>query len=287
MTLEPAHTGRQRDDLAEALRRLRRAAGLTGARLAAHAGMSQAKISKIENGRIRPSVTDVERILTALGFPLQSADGTRLLDLARAANSDYQGFRTALQRGLGETQRDLAAIESRAERICFFLPCMITGLLQTPEYARQTLSHPLVSRGAEWESALARRLERQQALHEQAPRFEFVLTEAALRFPLCSPSVMASQMDRIRSLTHLDTVDIRVVPAHPPVQVPSGPLNGFTLYDDRLVTIEVHTGKLALRDPKDIAYSREIFDFFQEHALDPHHTRTFLEELAQEFRRHA
>lgn len=287
MTLEPAHTGQQRDDLAEAIRRLRRAAGLTGARLAAHAGMSQAKISKIENGRIRPSVTDVERILTALGLPLQSGDSARLLDLARAANSDYQGFRTALERGLSEVQRDLAGIESTAEQIRFFLPCMITGLLQTPEYARQTLSHPLVSCGAEWESALARRLERQQALHERTPRFEFVLTEAALRFPLCSPPVMALQMDRIRSLTYLDTVDVRVVTAHPPAQVPSGPLNGFTLYDDRLVTIEVHTGKLALRDPKDIAYSRETFDFFQEHALDPEHSRAFLDELAQEFRRHA
>ncbi|MFE9247292.1 helix-turn-helix domain-containing protein [Nocardiopsis sp. NPDC006938] len=282
MTLEPEHADRQRDELADALRRLRRAAGLTGASLAARTGMSQAKVSKIENNRVRPSVVNVERILTALEVPTAGEDGARLLELARVANSDYQGFRTALQRGLGELQRDLAAVESSATAIRYFLPCMITGLLQTPEYARQTLTHPLVNRGAEWQSALARRLERQQVLYGHGKRFVFVLTEAALRWPLCSPAIMALQMDRIASLSELPTVEIAVVSAHSPV--PSGPLNGFTLYDDRLVTVEVFTGELALRDPKDISYSREIFDFFHAHALTDDAMRSFLSELAREFR---
>ncbi|MFE1099152.1 helix-turn-helix domain-containing protein [Nocardiopsis alba] len=282
MTLEPEHADRQRGELADALRRLRRAAGLTGAGLATRTGMSQAKVSKIENNRVRPSVVDVERILTALGISTTDDDGSRLIELARIASSDYQGFRTSLQRGLGELQRDLSAIESAASTVRFFLPCMITGLLQTPEYARQTLTHPLVNRGAEWRTALARRLERQQILYRPGKRFVFVLTEAALRWPLCPPEVMALQMDRIASLSELAGVDIRVVPAHPPV--PSGPLNGFTIYDDRLVTVEVFTGELALRDPKDISYSREIFDFFHEHALSGENSRSFLGGLAQEFR---
>ncbi|WP_028647930.1 helix-turn-helix transcriptional regulator [Nocardiopsis sp. CNT312] len=285
MTLEPENADRQRGELADALRRLRRSAGMTGAGLAARAGMSQAKISKIENNRIRPSHLDVERILTALGVPLEGQDGVRLLELARVTNSDYQGFRTALQRGLGELQRDLAAIEGAATTIRYFLPCMITGLLQTPEYARQSLAHPLVNRGAEWHTALARRLERQQALYQPGRRFVFVLTEAALRWPLCPPAVMALQMDRLASLSELAGVDIRIVPAHPPV--PSGPLNGFTLYDDRLVTVEVFTGELALRDPKDIAYSEEIFDFYHGRSLAHDDARSFLGRFAQEYRERA
>ncbi|MES0836950.1 helix-turn-helix domain-containing protein [Nocardiopsis tropica] len=281
MTLEPDRAQQPRSELAEALRSLRRASGLTGARLAVRSGMSQAKVSKIENGRVLPSALDVERILRALDVPPRDEEAARLLELARVANTDYQGFRTALQRGLGETQRDLAAIEASASTIRFFLPCMITGLLQTPDYARQTLSHTLVNRGASWETALARRLERQTVLYDEGKRFVFVLTEAALRWPLCRPEAMAVQMDRIASLSELPSVDIRVVPADPPV--PSGPLNGFTVYDDRLVTVEVFTGKLALRDPKDISYSMEIFAFFHEHALEGENTRSFLRDLAQEY----
>ncbi|MFC9085490.1 Scr1 family TA system antitoxin-like transcriptional regulator [Nocardiopsis dassonvillei] len=183
MTLEPDRAQQPRSELAEALRSLRRASGLTGARLAVRSGMSQAKVSKIENGRVLPSVLDVERILRALDVPPGEEEAARLLELARVANTDYQGFRTALQRGLGETQRDLAAIEASASTIRFFLPCMITGLLQTPDYARQTLSHTLVNRGASWETALARRLERQTVLYDEGKRFVFVLTEAALRWP--------------------------------------------------------------------------------------------------------
>jgi transcriptional regulator with XRE-family HTH domain len=112
LTLEPDRAQQPRSELAEALRSLRRASGLTGARLAVRSGMSQAKVSKIENGRVLPSALDVERILRALDVPPGQEETARLLELARVANTDYQGFHTALQRGLGETQRDLAAIEA-------------------------------------------------------------------------------------------------------------------------------------------------------------------------------
>ena len=57
--LEPEDLGKRKSDLAQELRRLRRQAGLTGDRLAARAGMSQSKISKIETGKILPSLLDV------------------------------------------------------------------------------------------------------------------------------------------------------------------------------------------------------------------------------------
>lgn len=88
MTLEPDRAQQPRSELAEALRTLRRASGLTGARLAARVGMSQAKISKIETGRVLPSALDVERILDALGVQPGDEEVTRLLELARVANTD-------------------------------------------------------------------------------------------------------------------------------------------------------------------------------------------------------
>src|SRR6516162_8519406 len=65
--LEPEELGQRKDELATSLREARKAAGLTGERLAARCGISQGKISKIETGKVLASATDVERILTALG----------------------------------------------------------------------------------------------------------------------------------------------------------------------------------------------------------------------------
>jgi Helix-turn-helix domain len=58
--LEPEALGRHKDDLAAMLRDLRVRAGLTGERLAARCAMSQSKVSKIETGKVIPSVVDVE-----------------------------------------------------------------------------------------------------------------------------------------------------------------------------------------------------------------------------------
>jgi transcriptional regulator with XRE-family HTH domain len=136
---EPEELGQRKDDLAAGLRDARRAAGLTGERLAARCGISQSKISKIETGKALATATDVERILTALGT---GRDRTaELVALARLANTEFQSVRASLRRGLHHKQRELAALEAVARHVRFFLPLMITGLLQRPEYARASVAN--------------------------------------------------------------------------------------------------------------------------------------------------
>ena len=53
------------------LRVLREAAGITGAEAAKRAGMSQPKISKIENAVLLPSVDAVETLLRLYGAGLE------------------------------------------------------------------------------------------------------------------------------------------------------------------------------------------------------------------------
>ncbi|MFE6285982.1 helix-turn-helix domain-containing protein [Streptomyces sp. NPDC057877] len=85
MPIEPDTQARERKDLAEALRDLRRASGLSGERLALRCNMSQTKISRTETGRALPTVIDVERILNALAVPADVAE--EILRLARRAIS--------------------------------------------------------------------------------------------------------------------------------------------------------------------------------------------------------
>ncbi len=273
---EPEELGQRKDELAAALREARKRAGLTGDRLAARCGISQSKISKIETGKVLPTVTDVERILTALG-----AGGERTADLmalARLANTEFQSVRASLRRGLHQKQRELAALEADSQHIRFFLPLMITGLLQTPEYARASLAdfpgdHP---------QAIAKRLDRQAALYNPAKRFTFILTEAAVRWQLCVPRVMAVQMGRLTSLSELPNLRLGVIPLDR--YVPDGPLNTFTVYDDRIATAETFGGVIMMRDPRDIAYHLELFAFFEQYAVIGDEVRALLESYAQVFR---
>jgi hypothetical protein len=67
-------------------------------------------------------------------------------------------------------------------------------------------------------------------------------------------------------------------------QVRNGAFHTFVTYDRRLVTIELFTGRLVLRDPKDIDHYWALFDFFSVHALWTDEARNVLKALADTFR---
>ncbi|MFI6847119.1 helix-turn-helix domain-containing protein [Kitasatospora sp. NPDC050467] len=281
MTHDPGRAGEQRLDLAAALKDLRRASGLSGERLAVRCGMSQSKISRIENGKALPSVVDVQQILNGLGVDEDLA--RELLALASLANAEYEDVRSSVRRGLHIRQRELAALEAGAAHIRHFLPAMLSGLLQTPEYMRTAMSPPVDPAGGDVSQAIALKLERQAVLYDQGKHFDFLLTESAVRWRLCEPLVMATQLDRLISLSHLPNVTIRILPLS--TQVADAPFHTFTVYGARLVTIELFTGRLVLRDPKDIEHYRSLFDYFCAESVDSDAARALLDRWSAEFRR--
>lgn len=280
MQLDPARAGQDRQNLADALRDLRKASGLSGERLARRCGMSQSKVSRIENGRLLPSVVDVDRMLQALG--VDQATSAELLALAQVANAEYQDVRASVRRGLHHRQRELAALEAESGDIRHFLPTLITGLLQIPEYMGAAMRTPVEPASGDPSMAIALKLQRQAALHDTSKLFEFLLTESAVRWQLCEPSIMALQIDRLISLSWLSNIRLGILPLN--ARVSDGAYHTFVTYDERLVTIELFTGQLVLRDPKDIAHYRALFDFFSKHALWDDAARAFLGEIADAFR---
>jgi transcriptional regulator with XRE-family HTH domain len=278
--LDPAQAGQDRQNLADALRDLRKASGLSGERLARRCGMSQSKVSRIETGRLLPSVVDVDRMLQALGVDQETS--AELLALARVANAEYQDVRASVRRGLHHRQRELAALEAESAEIRHFLPTLITGLLQIPEYMRAAIQTPVEPASGDPSMAIALKLQRQAVLHDTSKRFEFLLTESAVRWQLCEPSIMALQIDRLVSLSWLANIRLGVLPLH--AHVSDGAYHTFVTYDERLVTIELFTGQLVLRDPKDVSHYRTLFDFFSKHTLWDDAARSFLGEIANAFR---
>lgn len=229
--------------------------------------------------QIARELTDVERILSALRVSEERQ--RELIALARLANMEFQSVRAGLQRGLHQKQRELASLEADSQHIRFFLPLMITGLLQTPEYARASLAnfpgdHP---------QAIVKRLDRQARLYDASKRFTFVLTEAAVRWQLCEPPVMAVQMDRLASLSALPNIRLGIITID--TYVPDGALNTFTIYDERIATAETFGGVIMMRDPRDVAYHLELFAFFEQYATFDDDAKSLLSSYAAAFRRTA
>ncbi|MFE3883667.1 Scr1 family TA system antitoxin-like transcriptional regulator [Streptomyces lydicus] len=279
MTFEPESLGQSRSDLAEALRRERKRAGLTQTRLAQRCNMSQTKISNIEGGKLTPTIVDVELILEALGT--DSPIGLKILALARTANTEWQDDWSSQRRGLDKKQNELAGLESITTEFRFFLPTMITGLLATPDYVRASLAR----NPSDISKTVTKKLERQQILTNPAKFFTFLLTEQAVRWPLASPVAMAMQLDRLASVSRIPNVRLGIIPLRTVGPLNETPLSVFTVYDRRLVQVETHTGALILRDHRDVDAYREEFNRYEEYALFGDACRELLTEWSMIFTR--
>ena len=278
--LEPEHQGRQRRDLAQALRDLRQASGLSGQRLAIRCNMSQAKISRIETGKTLPTVIDVERILSGLEVPEEVSRD--LVALARTANVDYTAWRTYARLGLYQKQAELKALEESSRTMRHFLPAVPTGLLHVREYATETLTTNLKGEPARDVARVVQaRMERQTVLDDQSRHFTFLMTEQAVRWQLTSSPVMAAQAEHMAEVAEKPNVDIAII-SHG-TRVPDVPLNLFVIYDDRLVTVELFSGEVVLRNPQDVSYHLDLFDLFLSHALRGADATAFLRRCAAEF----
>ncbi|MFJ6568681.1 helix-turn-helix domain-containing protein [Streptomyces sp. NPDC091292] len=276
MTFDPGQLGQSKADLAETLRTLRKRAGRTQVWLAQRCNMSQTKLSNMETGRITPGLVDVELILRCLDAP--PALVAEVAALARLANTEWQGKRASWRRGLDRRQAELAVLEAEATQLRYFLPAMVTGLLATPEYARASLGHSPV----DISKTVARKLERQAVLYDSTKQFTFLLTEQAARWGVVSRPAMAVQIDRLISLSHLPHVCIGIIPFT--ATSARGPMNTFTVYDQRLVTVETFTGRIIFQDARDIAEHLEVFALYERHALFGDEARNLLGQWAADFR---
>ncbi|MEV0484857.1 helix-turn-helix transcriptional regulator [Streptomyces sp. NPDC050508] len=276
MTLDPQQLGQSKADLAETLRTLRKRAGLSQVRLASRCNMSQSKISKIETGEITPSLIDVELILRAVNAPDELV--AEVTALARLANTEWQPIRSSWRRGLEKRQAELAGLEAEAKKLRYFLPSMITGLLATPEYIRASLEYS----PGDVSKAVARKLERQAVLYDTKKHFTFLLTEQAVRWAAIPPSPMAVQIDHLASLSHLPNIRMGLIPMG--TIISRGPMNTFTVYDERLATVETFTGRTVFRDSRDITEHLAVFKQYEQRAQFGESARTLLQEWADLYR---
>lgn len=274
----PESFERDRAELAEEIRRLRAASGMSGVSVAERLGWSQSKVSKIETGKATPSLDDVRQLVDLYGpsRDIRSALEERAAEL----NDRYRSLRMLRKRGLEQEQHGIKRVESSTALLRVFEPSTVPGLLQTAEYARAVFSRPLSCAGVDAASAVAARLERQSVLFQPERRFHFVLTEAALRWRMGSSGTMAAQMDRLANLSTLSNVRLGLLPWQ--VEVAEFPNNGFDIRDEHEVAVENFTTHRVLTDPRDVDFHLRLFQLFADAAIYDDEARAFLAKLTRE-----
>ena len=243
-----------REQLGSRLRQLRTRAGLSGDALAKASGLSQSKISRVETGRSLPSVEEVRAWATATDATPEEL--TELAALVEQVATTATSWRVLQRLGLVERQREIADLESQANRILTFQPVVIPGLLQIADYARRVMAMGYA--GEADPRAVAARLERQSILYEESKQFEFLITEGALRWRPGDMN-MRPQMDRLISAANLTNVTLGIVPFD---AAPTIFMNQFVLWelpDEALVTVETYSAELTVTEAHDLARYREVW----------------------------
>ncbi|HEY2724272.1 MAG TPA: helix-turn-helix transcriptional regulator [Pseudonocardiaceae bacterium] len=270
----------QRRRLRVELRRARDAAGLKQAEVARAMDWSPSKLIRIERGDVGVSTNDLKALLSHYGIK----DKTRvngLLDLAKSTRggSFYDQYGDVLKPGF----KEYLAHEASASVIRQYDTLLISGLLQTEEYARAILEYMAGLRPDQVDKAWAVRQHRQD-VHDRddPPDMLFVMDEAVIRRKIGHGQVMRTQLERLKEQAAAEHVSLRILPfisgAHP------GMLGNFIMLEfadpnlDDLVHLEDHDSITIRDDPELIGRYLDRFDQLEEVALSPEDSIAMLDD---------
>ncbi|CCH30337.1 helix-turn-helix transcriptional regulator [Actinosynnema sp. NPDC050436] len=274
----PERSRLARERLSRELRRLRTEAKMTGTATARATGMSQSKLSKIENGMLLPSVTDVERLVAELSATRETR--VELVELARQLHAEAETRRVVLHRGAHRHQQTVARIEARATTSRFFQNAGVPALLQSENYLRVVLN---ATPAHEQDTAIATLRSRRARMDDLGKRFVFLLAEGALRWRLGSADLMCEQIDHLVQTMRRPNVQLGVVPWTADANLVA--LHGFQVYDERVVTLSVLTGNATITDPHDVREYLTLFGRLERLAMRGEQLEDLLEGISRDHRK--
>ncbi len=285
MTQPPDGTGRMGLQLVTELRRLRKQAGVSGRLLAERTGLSQSKISRIEVGMITPTVPEVAAWAEAVGSTVEIKDHLRLL--TEAVYSEVYSWQSLLAHR-PHLQGDIGRREAAALRVRSFQPSIIPGILQNAEYASEVFKMSAVPyRRDDLAAAVAGRMKRHAILDDSAGRFEFLVTEAALRWLPGPIDILVGQLESMAlQITRSIPIGVITHDAETHTAIP----HGFVIYDGATddqgyVTVETIHADVVVAEPADVALYRSQWALLSRMAVFGQPAHTLVSGLITEFRR--
>ncbi|MDX3604224.1 helix-turn-helix transcriptional regulator [Streptomyces scabiei] len=264
--------------LANELRRLREAAGLSSREAASLLGVSPAQITHIESALAGVSELRLRRLASHY-----ACTDEEFIDALVAMATDRTRGWWEEYRGLLPTPfLDLAELEHHARFQRHVAILYVPGLLQTEDYARAVFSSRLPELT---EEEVELRIRHRMARQAVALPYEAVIHEAALRIRVSDRAASRAQLAKILDLSEVDNVTVRVIPfdldgfarAASAMAFVGGPLSKL----DTVVCDAPH-GSVFIDSEAQLNSYRTRFRRVEDASLEPGASREFIHNLARE-----
>ncbi|WP_433522119.1 helix-turn-helix domain-containing protein [Nocardia pseudovaccinii] len=282
-----------RRQLGQYLRDARSAANMTLEQVAPMMQWSTSKLQRVEKGQ-SPKVRelDVEALCRIYDMDADMTAALKGLAMQASVKSWWHAFDDLIPGNF-----DLyVGLESSAQQMGCYRPDVISGLFQTPDYARALDRNFFPGITTE---ELDRRIElrtKRQALitrKTRPARVEVIFNEACLRYVVGGPAVMAEQLQHLADMPANVTVRLQRFTAGFPLGIAPGP---FTILDfghdgkgrpnaPSVVYVESYAGDMYLERIKDLDRYRRAYETIQRTSLDVANSKSLLRQVAREYAR--
>lgn len=264
----------RRRRLGAKLRGLRDERGLTLEDVAekSEGRMTVAKLSRLELAKSAAKATDVDMLLDLYG---SVDDEMRAALLALTREGAQRGWWHSYRGVLSPVYEELISLEADATTVQTWQVATVPGLLQTAEYASETITSTAMSEAIEERvSALVEiRLARQSVLTSKAQPLNLwaIIAESALRTTTSPPSVIHEQLAKLARMAELPNITIQVLPANAAPNV--GQTGSFTIlgfgghHDLDVVHLESLTNALYVEDGQQVRTYVQAFERLRAAAL--------------------
>jgi DNA-binding XRE family transcriptional regulator len=255
--------------VANELRNAREMKKLSRAKLADEIFVSESLIAAWERGRIVPGEQHHPRLREVLDLPDMI---TRVIGDLVTNEVSPEWFGKWPQ------------VERQATSLWSFEPCLVPGLLQTPDYARGVLKAAHLD--IDLEEALTTRLDRQQVLtKEEPPMLVALIAEGVPRHRVGSDEVMHDQLAHLADMAERENIVVQIVPDNS--KACAGFIGGFVIasFDgDDVGYVDNQLSGDTIKAPPGVARLRRFFDIFRADALNQRESVDLIRRAAAEWK---
>ena len=255
----------RRHRLAAELVRLREEHGYSADKLAKAIGVARQRISRVENGHVRPDLDEVMRIMDVFG--IGEKRWAQLMTIAREAQE--RGWWEKYADEMGARQALYANLEAGAHLIREYQMTLLPGLLQIAEFTevRARVDRAVYAEHFDPARALEARAARQRMLQRPGgPTYEVVIDELAVRRFAAPARVVAAQLAHLADLgSRRNKITIRILPVNASIPGHAVPRSAFSIYrypdraDPVVVAVDTVTSDFVLTDKADVSHYMTLY----------------------------